>query len=158
VALPPEVAGLSRVEVVVDAVGLSRLDRERGAEALPLETLVGRRVGLLAAIARPERFEAMVLGLGVGAVVHRAFHRDHAFLSEAALVSAFEAARSAGAELVLTTEKDAVRCGTSLAAVGLRRRAPPWPAVLAIAQRIARGGEQLEAALDGLAIGRRSGG
>jgi tetraacyldisaccharide 4'-kinase len=66
------------------------------------------RAFLLAAIARPERFEADAARCGV-AVVGRALFRDHHRFRAGELASVAERARAAGAQAVVTTAKDAVR-------------------------------------------------
>jgi len=66
------------------------------------------RAFLLAAIARPERFEGDVAGCGV-AVLGRAFFRDHHRFRANDLASVAEQARAAGAGAIVTTAKDAVR-------------------------------------------------
>jgi tetraacyldisaccharide 4'-kinase len=66
------------------------------------------RAYLLAAIARPERFEADVVGCGVE-VVGRSFFRDHHRFRPDELASVAGRARAAGAQAVVTTAKDAVR-------------------------------------------------
>jgi tetraacyldisaccharide 4'-kinase len=116
-----------------DLVLLTRLEAASEAEIAALEarlgverTLrVGRRVAgwltpegrptpppasafLLAAIARPERFERDVAGCGV-AVVGRSFFRDHHRFRADELASAAARARAGGAQAIVTTAKDAVR-------------------------------------------------
>ena len=66
------------------------------------------RAFLLAAIARPERFEADVTGCGV-AIVGRSFFRDHHRFRADELASVAQRARAAGAQAIVTTAKDAVR-------------------------------------------------
>lgn len=66
------------------------------------------RAFLLAAIARPERFEQDVSAAGV-AVAGRAFFRDHHRFRAHELASVAEQARRAGADAIVTTSKDAVR-------------------------------------------------
>ena len=66
------------------------------------------RAFLLAAIARPERFERDVAGCGV-AVVGRAFFRDHHRFRPEDIARVVAEARAAGAEAIATTAKDAVR-------------------------------------------------
>jgi tetraacyldisaccharide 4'-kinase len=75
----------------------------RAAQAAP-----PARGFLLAAIARPERFERDVAAAGI-AVVGRAFFRDHHRFRERELRAVAEQACRAGAEAILTTAKDAVR-------------------------------------------------
>jgi tetraacyldisaccharide 4'-kinase len=88
------------------------------------ETLEGaravapRRAFLLAAIARPLRFEQDVAGCGV-AVVGRALFRDHHRFGADELASVAARARAGGAEAIVTTAKDAVRLE------GARRLDPP---------------------------------
>jgi tetraacyldisaccharide 4'-kinase len=72
-----------------------------------------RRAFLLAAIAGPDRLAADVARLGV-TVAGRAFFRDHHRCTEAEIATAVAAARAAGVDAVVTTEKDLVRL--------------PWPA------------------------------
>jgi tetraacyldisaccharide 4'-kinase len=66
------------------------------------------RAFLLAAIARPERFERDVAATGV-AVVGCAFFRDHHRFRADDLARVAEEARAAGAEAIVTTAKDGVR-------------------------------------------------
>lgn len=73
----------------------------------------GRRVALLSGIARPSRFVNTVRGLG-GEVVHTFAARDHAWFDAATLEGFFADARDA--EVLLTTEKDAVRMPPEVAA------------------------------------------
>lgn len=103
----------------------SRLDRADGAP-LPPESLRGRAVFALSGIARPERFEADLRRLGARLLGWRRFPDHHAFTaSEWAEV--VRSAAAAGAEMIVTTEKDRVR----LPGTGMLAR-PPL-AVLAIA-------------------------
>ena len=68
---------------------------------VPLQTFVGRRVHAVAGIGDPERFFAMLRGLGIAVVPH-AFPDHHRYQAED-----FEF----GSDLpVLMTEKDAVKC------------------------------------------------
>lgn len=66
------------------------------------------RAFLLAAIARPERFESDVAGCGV-VVAGRAFFRDHHHFRPEDLLRVAAEARAAGATAIATTAKDAVR-------------------------------------------------
>jgi len=96
----------------------ARLGPERcfraGRQVAGWRTLAGvagappSRAFLLAAIARPERFERDVAGCGV-AVVGRAFFRDHHHFRADDIASVAGQARTAGAEAIVTTAKDAVR-------------------------------------------------
>jgi len=66
------------------------------------------RAFLLAGIARPERFERDATSAGAG-VVGRAFFRDHHRFRADELAAAAAQARAAGASVIATTAKDAVR-------------------------------------------------
>ena len=102
--------GMPRLDVRVVATSIGAIDGRSGE---PASALDGRRVAILAGIARPHRFEASVQALGAH-IVHRAFFRDHAWLRPEQLERVDAAARSAGAELIVTTEKDAVRLPEAL--------------------------------------------
>jgi tetraacyldisaccharide 4'-kinase len=93
----------------------------------------GRRVALISGIARPERFRETAERLGAS-VVYEDRRPDHAALE---LDPFFRNATAAGAELCLTTEKDAARL----------RQVPPHLAVLGIEHRVVRGDDLLDAAL-----------
>jgi tetraacyldisaccharide 4'-kinase len=116
------------------------------ARSLGLEALRGRRVLLLSGLARPGGFRRTVEGLGAVVAAERR-HPDHHRFSEAELDEALAAAAAAGCELVLLTEKDAVRLDP-------RRAADPRLAVVRIEAEILRGAGALDAALDAaLALG-----
>jgi tetraacyldisaccharide 4'-kinase len=110
------------------------------ARTFGLDALRGRRVLLLAGIARPAGFRRTLAALGaeVGA---EAIFQDHHPFGEAELARAFRDAEAAGCELVATTEKDAVRLPAA-AATDPRVRA------VRIEAEVLRGGDRLEAALD----------
>jgi tetraacyldisaccharide 4'-kinase len=72
------------------------------------ETVPPARAFLLAAIARPERFERDV-ALSGAALVGRSFFRDHHRFGRADLDGVSERALAAGADAIVTTAKDAVR-------------------------------------------------
>jgi len=74
----------------------------------PLPSSVGRRVVAVAGIARPERFFAALRAEG-WEVADELVFRDHHWFSAKDLVSIDRAARDANADVVMTTEKDAVR-------------------------------------------------
>ncbi len=136
-AAPAPVTGLrADVEVAIRPRALATV---AGAE-VPLSELAGRDVALAAAIARPERFEATVAGLGAR-VAERLWVRDHEMIDVAML-------RALGRRhgRVVITEKDAARLPTD----GLDDL-PLW--VLTIEMVILAG----EAALDA-AVARALGG
>jgi tetraacyldisaccharide 4'-kinase len=84
---------------------LQRLDT---GERTPLAALAGRRVCALSGIAAPESFEAFLRETGAKLVHVRRF-LDHYRFTHEDLGEVFAEAQAAGAELVITTEKDAVR-------------------------------------------------
>jgi tetraacyldisaccharide 4'-kinase len=85
--------------------------RARGFRTAAGETAEApARVFLLAAIARPERFETDVAATGA-TIVGRAFFRDHHRFERAELLRVAARARDASAEVVVTTAKDATRLG-----------------------------------------------
>jgi tetraacyldisaccharide 4'-kinase len=79
-----------------------------GRTALPASWLDGRRVAALSAIGNPDSFEAMIGELG-GELRARFRFRDHAAITLGDMERVFAESCAAGAEAVLTTEKDAVK-------------------------------------------------
>jgi tetraacyldisaccharide 4'-kinase len=110
------------------------------SRSLGLAALAGRPVALLSGLARPGAFRRTVEGLGAEVRAERR-HPDHHRFSEADLREAFAEAARRGAELVVTTEKDAVRLDGALAA-------DPRLAVLTIAAEVTAGAGALDEALD----------
>jgi tetraacyldisaccharide 4'-kinase len=104
------------------------------------DALQGRRVLLLAGIARPDGFRRTLATMGAVVAAARVFPDHHRF-GRADLAEALRAAAEAGCELVVTTEKDAVRLPADAAA-------DPRLRVVRIEAEIVRGEELLEAALD----------
>lgn len=104
-----------------------------GGAPLGLAALAGREVALAAAIARPERFAALVRSLGA-TVVAEAYFRDHQPIPPAALERLGQEA-----PLILVTAKDAARWSVPPAGA---------VAVLEIGLELWRGQERLEAALE----------
>jgi tetraacyldisaccharide 4'-kinase len=88
-----------------DLTGLS--DPLTGATARP-QQLIDRAIGLVCAIGRPDRFYDDVSHFRAKIHYTRAFP-DHHFFSQREIDQVFAQARSAGAEWLLTTEKDWVR-------------------------------------------------
>ncbi len=79
-----------------------------GAPAEPLERLAGTRVAAFCGIGNPEGFRRTLASLGVSPLAFRAFPDHHAYSREDVSDLA-EWAKTAGAELVLTTQKDSVK-------------------------------------------------
>jgi tetraacyldisaccharide 4'-kinase len=102
--------------VLIESQGVNEAKGEAGdlserpvirarVEAVPGQNLHGKKVALLAAIARPERFRRTVEQLGAH-VVWAKFFADHAYFDPQ---EAIDTAKKHGAELILTTEKDHAR-------------------------------------------------
>ncbi len=79
-----------------------------GQERMPLNSLAGKRVAVFSGIAVPESFEDFVSGLGANIIFKQRFLDHHRF-SEGEIEHFFHQAAAREAELILTTEKDAVR-------------------------------------------------
>ena len=94
-------------DVDVTAVGVD-LPFFRTRRSIRLPDIDGRSSFAVAGIAAPERFFADVRGLGCAIVGTRAF-RDHYPYSRKDVAGMAEAARRAGAQVIVTTEKDYVR-------------------------------------------------
>ena len=105
----------------------------------PLAELAGRRVGLLTGVARPDSVRRTVEALGAEVVATFEFP-DHQRFTEGMVRDAVEAAGRAGAGLLVTTEKDAVRLPEGVAGDERIR-------TLRIDAEVVRGGDVLDAAL-----------
>jgi len=110
------------------------------ARSLGVGALRGRRVLLVAGVARPEGVRRTVAGLGAEVVAERIFPDHHRF-SAGDLEEVRRAADAGRCELVVTTEKDAVR-------LDARAAADPRIVAVRIDAQVARGGEVLDAALE----------
>jgi len=88
------------------------LQRIDSAERLPLTALAGRKIGALSGIAAPESFEAFLRETGAKLVYTRRF-LDHYRFTHDDLGEVFSEAEDAGVEIMVTTEKDAVRIAAS---------------------------------------------
>ena len=88
---------------------LQRIDT---GERIPLAALAGRKVGALSGIAAPESFEAFLRETGAKLMYTRRF-LDHYRFTHEDLTGVFEEAQHAGVEIMVTTEKDAVRIEAS---------------------------------------------
>jgi tetraacyldisaccharide 4'-kinase len=74
----------------------------------PPSWLHGKKVAALSALGNPTSFEAMLESLGASLVARFRF-RDHKAIKHEELTQVCQEAQSAGAEAVVTTEKDAVK-------------------------------------------------
>ncbi|HEX9052058.1 MAG TPA: tetraacyldisaccharide 4'-kinase [Anaeromyxobacter sp.] len=102
--------------------------------------LRGRRVLLLAGVARPAGVRRTVEALGAEIAAEALFADHHRFTS-AELDEAFRAADAARCDAIVTTEKDAVRLGAT-------RAADPRLRAVRIEAEVVRGGDVLDAAID----------
>jgi tetraacyldisaccharide 4'-kinase len=108
--------------------------------SLGLEALRGRRVLLLAGVARPAGVRRTVEALG-GEVAAEALFPDHHRFAPGELDAAFRSADAARCELVVTTEKDAVR-------IDRARASDARLCAVRIEAEVSRGGDVLDAAID----------
>jgi len=102
-------------------VGICHLDGQVDSD-LPLARLAGRRVWVFAGVGNPAAFLATVGKIGL-TVVGQRFWPDHHLWSDAELDAMAAQARACRPDLVLTTEKDAVR---------LPPDGPTWPVPLRV--------------------------
>jgi tetraacyldisaccharide 4'-kinase len=111
------------------------LERRFGAEALR-----GRRVLLLAGIARPAGFRRTLEAMGAEVIAERVFPDHHRFTADE-VEGVLRAAEAGRCELVVTTEKDAVRLPPAAAA-------DPRVRAVRIDAEILRGADVLDDVLD----------
>jgi len=100
-----DAVGESVVEARHSPAGLRQLTT---GEQAPLDSIRGRRIGALSSIGNPFSFEQSLRDLGAGAVMPIRFPDHHSY-SAIELSHALERAMHAGAEIIVTTEKDAVK-------------------------------------------------
>ena len=110
-----------------------------GSEDIALEELKGKRVAVFSGIAVPESFEKFITDYGAELVYKKRFTDHHRFSLEE-VYKLFSEAQKLGAEMIVTTEKDAVRLPSSIR--------PTMPlAYLRLEIDILRGGEDFEKAV-----------
>ena len=97
-----------RLEVFEYAVSVRALDFEDGAAADPAGRLAGRRVLAFAGIARPGRFFDLLESLGASVAARLAFP-DHFAYPASGIARISSAVARLKPDLVITTEKDAVK-------------------------------------------------
>lgn len=85
-----------------------RFYRHGTEESRPLQWVKGQRVVAFSALGNPDAFPQTLAALGAESVEHHTF-RDHHWYSSADLAAIARAAADAGADAVVTTEKDAVK-------------------------------------------------
>ena len=108
----------------------------------PNSQLSGRRVLALSSLGNPEGFEETLVGLG--AEVMPARYPDHYHYNAAELQREAERARALGCQMIVTTEKDAVKIDPEWIGVVPVR-------VLSVELEFDAGQEDVEALLDALA-------
>ncbi|MBE6406298.1 MAG: tetraacyldisaccharide 4'-kinase [Lentisphaerae bacterium] len=77
-------------------------------EVQPLTALQGKKVASISAIANPPSFEGFLQELGAELVLKRRY-ADHHRYRQQEMINFVNDAKAAGAEMIVTTEKDAVR-------------------------------------------------
>jgi len=100
------------VEIIECAHQPQYLQHIATGERLPLTALAGRKIGAFSGIAAPEGFEAFLREAGAHLATTRRFVDHHRFTPQD-LMDVFAEAQAAGVELMITTEKDAVRINAS---------------------------------------------
>ncbi len=118
--LRERMSALARADIVIRTAPDAPLPRVRrsltglvarpdaDARIAPLASLAGKRIAVLAAIANPDGFFAMVAETGAEIVVKRTF-ADHHPYDDDDWDDVLHEARAAGAEMIVTTEKDLVK-------------------------------------------------
>jgi len=86
--------------------------RNVSGDSMPLDSLYKRKVLAFCGIANPERFRKTLKDLSVDVIEFRTF-RDHHGYSDEEIQGLLQTAARVGAERVVTTEKDLVKCRTS---------------------------------------------
>jgi len=129
----------------------SRLTELEGGEERPLSSLQGRRLLAVSGIANPAAFHRTLTALG-GVVAGAAAFPDHHPYAPADLSQVARAAHEVRAELVVTTEKDAVRM--PLAPTPEAASAPPIR-VLEVELEVTEGTDSLERLLMACGEGAR---
>jgi tetraacyldisaccharide-1-P 4'-kinase len=133
------------LKVAIVRLAARELHDAAGTETMPLQSLRGRRVHLIAAVGDPRAFTRQVEETGA-AIVASSIFTDHYRYTRADGIRL--ALSSAGADLAICTLKDAVKL------------APHWPAeaprLWYVSQQVVveQEGEALAALLDGLLAAR----
>ena len=83
-------------------------------DKIPLESIKGKRVASLSGIAAPDSFEAFLRNLGAQIIYNQRFLDHHRF-TDAELEHFFKQATKHNVDMILTTEKDAVRISEKFA-------------------------------------------
>jgi tetraacyldisaccharide 4'-kinase len=97
-----------KAEIIACAHSAKELVEVEGTTRFPMTALQGKRVAAFSGIATPERFEETLIAHGAILASKRRFLDHHAFNDED-LDEVLDQAIRAKAEMIITTEKDAVR-------------------------------------------------
>ncbi len=97
-----------RAEIIECCHKPQYLVRFGNGEKLPLSALHGVKAAALSAIARPDSFERFLEEFGADLVLKDHF-ADHHRYTQQEIIDFINQAKAAGAEMIVTTEKDAVR-------------------------------------------------
>ena len=95
-------------EIIECAHKPQHLQTVDGDERLPLEALKGAKIGAFSGIASPESFESMLRSFGAEIRYNQRFLDHHRF-TRYEIERLFRKADQAGLDMIVTTEKDAVR-------------------------------------------------
>lgn len=101
------------VEIIECAHKAQYLKSFNSNDLIPIDSLRGKRIAAFSGIAVPESFECFLINLGAELVEKERFVDHHRFTEEELNIF-FAKAQAAGAELIVTTEKDAVRLSSTL--------------------------------------------
>ena len=97
-----------RAEIIECCHKPQHLVKLASRDVLPLSTLRKAKVAALSAIARPDSFERFLEDFGAELVLRDHF-ADHHRYTQQEIIDFVNQAKAAGAEMIVTTEKDAVR-------------------------------------------------
>ena len=98
----------SRAEIIACTHQAKHLEDVYTEERFALDELRGRPVAAISAIAVPESFEKFLGTLGANVVYAERFMDHHSYRQQE-IIDFLNAAAASGAEMIVTTEKDAVR-------------------------------------------------
>ncbi len=98
----------TEAEIIECAHKPQYLQAVAGDERLPLEALKGARIGAFSGIASPESFESMLRQFGAEIRYNQRFLDHHRF-TRYEIERLYRKAGQAGLDMIVTTEKDAVR-------------------------------------------------
>jgi tetraacyldisaccharide 4'-kinase len=108
-ALRQRIAGLNSRAAVIECIHQPLyFENVFTGERMELDFLKGKKVGSLSGIAQPESFERSLVKLGAELVYAKRFADHHRF-SQQEIINAINRGKKRQAEMILTTQKDAVR-------------------------------------------------